>query len=156
MQEDVSKEQTEEVEEPVEEEKPKINKKKLKKKKFKVNFQPKFKKGGKKGKKLAAQKIDVDLDFNVMTVGDVVGKKKKGGEDPLADLKKKEGFGSKKIPVEENKPSLDKYKGMTGIGSDMLKGGDRGPKMKFKDYKNVTAMGSDQLNGNKGIESKPI
>lgn len=52
-----------------------INKDNLKSKSFKVAFQPKFKKTTSKTKKIAAEKIDADLDFNKMTLGDEVDEK---------------------------------------------------------------------------------
>lgn len=141
-----------EVVEEVVEEKKKIDKKKLKKKKFKVNFKPKFKKGGKKSKKLAAKKIDIDLDFNVMTVGDVVKKKK---EDPLAELKEELDFKVVKNKGEEEEENKG-FGGMTGIGSDSFKEDNTGekPKANFKNYKNLSGFGSDQLNGKKETRGK--
>jgi hypothetical protein len=98
-----------------------INKENLKSKSFKVAFQPKFKKTTSKTKKIAAEKIDEDLDFNKMSLGDEVIEKKAEKSATKNPFKFEEE--SKNEPetkkIEKSLPlDASKLKNVSGFGSD--------------------------------------
>merc|ERR1711976_718173 len=109
----------------------------LQKKTHVVKFNTKFSKKPGKKNGLASQKIEEELDFGCLTLGDSVDDKKaKGfGFTPIEDTSKNEVESSafqfdnvqpssntykSNERSRDNSNNLDKYKNMQGVGSDML------------------------------------
>lgn len=138
----------------------------LTKKTFNVKFNTKFNKNKTKKTGLAAQKIDEELDFNKMFLGDQVtntntntSSSKVNDADQFFSSKQER---EKETPTYSNdyredsntKQDMEKYKNMQGIGSDMLND-NNAPNYSINSYGNCQALSSDQLFGkNEGSNEK--
>jgi len=111
--------------------------KSLQKKTHVVKFNTKFSKDKGKKKGLASTKIEDELDFNVLTLGDQVTSKNSKGlgqttntDSNINEVKsftsQNDNFQPSSNTYKSNEKSsddrnnLDKYKNMQGVGSDML------------------------------------
>lgn len=136
-----------------------------------MNFNTKFSKNSGKKKGVASKKIDEELDFNKMFLGDQVDAKKitPNKPDPLSDLKADFEFTNgtqsapqnsssfnfeeqkqpaRKLSDEDKAEEMAKFSGHQGVGSDMINSqyGNNAP-VSVKNYSNCQALSSDQLFG---------
>ena len=115
-------------------------------------------------KKLTGEKIDEDIDFNQLSLGDSVTseqlkasaqqrlKQDLVGEDTLSSFAEpKETGPAGGAPAPEDSAFLEKYKHKTAIGSEDLGRGQAGGKKDLSQFEGRSAIGSDDVFG----KSKP-
>jgi ADP-ribosylation factor GTPase-activating protein 2/3 len=142
-----------------------IDKNNLKSKKFAVTFNSKGGNAQKNKKKLAGEKIEDDIDFNKMTLGDAVSEdqfKKTNTEKMKADLFPTEEpvFNSFKVGEDKEKTHdneekgdkfVEKYKSKNAIGSDDINQGSSSYKKDLSHFEGKSGFGSDDLSGKKPV-----
>lgn len=144
----------------------------LKSKKLAVTFQPKGSNTLKNKTKLAGEKIDADIDFSKLTLGDKVSedqmKSAKGQIQLRKDLFPEDDSSASNtgvksvistvesvetVPKEERGPEYyEKMKHKTAIGSDDFKPASS-TKVDFSQFEGRSGFGSDDLNPNKKAAS---
>lgn len=112
----------------------------LKSKKLAVTFQPKGSNALKNKNKLAGEKIDVDIDFSKLTLGDKVS------DDQVKNLKGQMQMRRDLFPEDESETSTPSVKTVVSTveTTDTVPKEERGPEY-YEKFKNKTAIGSDDF-----------
>jgi hypothetical protein len=139
-----------------------IDKGNLKSKKFAVTFNSKAGGPAKNKQKLTGERLDEDIDFNKLSLGDAVNedtfrqaKTEKMKKDlfPEEEEKKNKGDGIKEVvsidssSAAEKDNFVDKYKNKTAIGSEDLNKGSGGGKKDSSQFEGRSGFGSDDVSG---------